>query len=552
MQEIELPDGTVLEFPDGMGDQEMKAAISREYPQYFTQGTEPEKTKSQRAIAAENELRRRGLSIESMNATTPKVDMSNPMSVASFNPSQVLPGGGSYEDPGAKTMQDIGSIIPAIESGAEAVTSTYGVPVSGLVGLLATPFGIETANDIMERVQKALIYRPQTEGGYELSKTIAYPTEKLNEIAEYAAKPILEAGYPDLAATVKTAIVGAPAVLGGYKAIKSGKAPIEAETKKIIRRGVEKAVRPSVAGKKTRAQIKDYYNKAAAAVEEIVSNKDNLNLVDEYGSKVDGLPNTLDQFSQAIEKTKHDIFKEYDSLAKQANDSGVTVNLTETAKKLEDISNNKILKDLSPETIEYAQKRADVLKGSRVYTAVETQEAIQFLNQTLEKFYRDPGPAQKGQALVDSLIANDLRKQLDNAIERSTGSEYQALKSKYGALKTIEKEVNHRAIVDARKNNKGLLDFSDVFTGGQVIGGMLRTDPATSIVGAAGKGIASYYKLLNDPNKIVKTMFKDVEKQMAKKERTGGGSAMPAAIGSEISIQSAPDVVGDSKGGDEK
>ena len=72
--------------------------------------------------------------------------------------------------------------------------------------------------------------------------------------------------------------------------------------------------------------------------------------------------------------------------------------------------------------------------------------------------------------------------------------------------------MNQRAVVDARRNNRGLIDFTDIMTSGDIVSGMLRREPATMAAGAAGKTLASYYKMLNDPNKIVKTMFSEVEK----------------------------------------
>ncbi|MCP3924493.1 MAG: hypothetical protein GY714_18120 [Desulfobacterales bacterium] len=435
-------------------------------------------------------------------------------------------------EPAVETLKNIGRVYPALETAANLVTSTYGIPASGVAGLMALPFGVEKSKKAIEATQKALVYEPQTEKGAELTEATAYPFTKLEEGAEAVGKPISEAGYPKTATALHTAITGAPAVLGARKTISKPLKAIDAKTKAIVRKNINKAVRPAVAGKRTASQTKAYYDKATTAVEEIVRNKENLDIVNASGEKTKGLPKTLDEFSQAVEQTKRNVFTEYDALAKKADilgDSpgGIKVNLDKTATKLDPVLNNKILKDMSPETIEYAKTRIESLKGRKNYTALETQEAIQFLNQTLENFYRDPTPALKGKALVDSMIANDLRAQLDASITKATGKEYSQLKKAYGALKTIEKDVNRRAIVDSRKNNKGLIDFSDIFTGGHVIAGMLRSEPAAAAGGLASKGIASYYKMLNDPNKMVKTMFKDVEALGKTKQK----SIAPATIG---------------------
>ena len=413
------------------------------------------------------------------------------------------------------------SAVPSLETAANLATSAYGIPLSGLAGLFALPFGLDKAKGVVEGVQKALVYQPQTKGGQELTETATYPIQKLDQLGGYVGGKLEEAGHPDLGAAAHSGIVGAPAVVAGAKmALKPSSAKamakLDTEMNKAIDTGVNKAVRPSVIKKETHSQVVRYRNQARTAIREIVDNKDNLNIVDATGVKVEGLPKTLDQFSQAIEQTKRVIFEEYDALAKRTGKVGVKVNLDFIAKELEPVIKNKTLRDLSPETIEYAQGRIDVLTERGFYTAVETQEAIQLLNQTLKQFYKDPSPAMKGKALVDSLIANNLRKNLDSSIRNATGKNYQALKNKYGALRTLESDVTKRSIVDARKNIKGLLDFSDVFSGYHIVRGVLSADPATVVAGGVSKTIAAMWKWRNDPNRIVKNMFGDVEKLIGK------------------------------------
>jgi len=470
-----------------------------------------------------------------------------------------------------QTVEDIGKVYPAIETGLNMITSAYGIPASGLGGL-ATLFAtgdLGKADKAIKKIQEGLVYLPQTEEGERLTRATAYPFEQIERGAEYAGGEVERLGYPNVAATVHSAISSAPVLAGGKMAMGkvSGKpiAAIGKELSSAIKKGVNKAVRPSVVKKSTSSQVKRYFDQAESAITEIVKNKDNLNIIDETGAKVEGLPKTLDQFSQAIEQTKRSVFEEYDALAKEtggasvkrelsyplrkgekvvfdevgkgtAVESPVTIDLGATAKKLDPTINNKIFNDFSPETVEYAKSRMESLKGREKYSAVEAQEGIQMLNQTLEQFYRDPSPQMKGRAYVDALIANDLRKQLDSVIERTTGKEYQSLKKKYGDLKAIESDVTKRSIVDARKNNKGLIDFSDIFSGHQIIKGMMAKDPVSIAAGTGAKGLSKYYKMLNDPNRIVKKMFSDVDKLYEAKNV----SNVPPPIGQPpINIQGA-------------
>lgn len=454
-----------------------------------------------------------------------------------------------------ETAKSVGEVYPALETAATLATSTYGIPLSGLAALFTLPFGLEKSEKALKGVQKALVYQPQTKRGKQLLGATTYPMQKLEEAGEYVGEKIEKKGHPYLAATAKSAVIATPILATGAKILTKPFAAkqvkqLDSKISQTITRGINKAIRPSVSKKEMYGQVTKYRKQAKTTVEEIIKNKDQLNLVDSKGRTVEGLPQNLDQFSQAIEQTKRSLFEEYDALIRETEKprfkrdltypmkegetavlqkgeypiittKGVDINLNPVALELRKIIKNKTLQDLSPETIDYAVTRIEALKTRGKYSARETQEAIQFLNESLENYYRDPTPTMKGRALVDSLIANHLRKQLDMAIQNVTGKEYQVLKTKYGALREIERDVTKRAIVDARKNVKGLIDFSDVYTGYHIVKGVLAMEPSTLTAGAVAKAIAHYIKVRNDPNRMVKSMFKDAESLIKERNQLG-------------------------------
>ena len=282
----------------------------------------------------------------------------------------------------------------------------------------------------------------------------------------------------------------------------------------VVKHGIDKGIRPSVAEVgKTAAQNKTYFNKAQKAVETIVGNKDSFVFIDDAGNTVKGaLPKSLSEFSQAVEQTKKNIFTQYDTLAQKAGSKGAVVDLNPVIKELAPLVNTKAVRDLGPEIINYANKRAAALFNRKQYTATEAQEAISLLNNSLEAYYKNPSYDLASKAYVDALIANKLRSSLDDVIEKSAGAGYQELKNTYGSLKAIEHDVNRRAIVDARKNIKGLIDFSDVGTGAAAVKGITNLDPSTVAAAATAGTISRWYKHINDPNRIIKNMFEKVEK----------------------------------------
>jgi hypothetical protein len=291
-----------------------------------------------------------------------------------------------------------------------------------------------------------------------------------------------------------------------------------------IQTGIEKGIRPGIAGNRTYGQQTGYIDKAKDAVKTIVANKNKLSLTDADNEPIQGPPQTLKQFSQAIEQTKGQIFKQYNDMAVQAGERQAHIELSPIADELNKVASNQVLQDSAPEVAAYARKRSQAYTGtaqstdgvtttpaSKTYTPEQAQEAISVYNQSLKAFYQNPSYDTASKAYIDSLVVNQLRKGLDDAIEKSTGEGYQALKNQYGALKAIEADVNRRALVDARSNVKGLIDFSDIFSGSQVVHGIMSMNPATVGTGIAAKFISALYKAGNNPNNIVKKMFEKVD-----------------------------------------
>jgi len=302
----------------------------------------------------------------------------------------------------------------------------------------------------------------------------------------------------------------------------------EKELDKVITKGIEKGIRPTVVGKKNIGQIKQYAERAKTAVKEIIGCKDDLALTDIEGNVVKGkLPQSLKQFSEAIDQTKKGIFRQYDDLTKVAGEQGATVNLKPAIKELEDIAGKSTLQDLNPEVVKYAETRATALTERGSYTTEEAQDAITQLNKSLEAYYKNPSYENATKAGVDAVLANNIRKSLDAVIENATGGGYQELKNSYGALKTIEKEVAHRAIVDARKNIKGLVDFTDIYTSGELVAGILTLNPGMVVKGTMWKGVQQYIKAINNPNRIIKNMFSDAENIIKRRTAPVTGVGIP-------------------------
>ena len=339
-----------------------------------------------------------------------------------------------------------------------------------------------------------------------------------------AGEKIAKGESPTPGLTTAIGAVIPPAAEGIVSKLKSK--PLDVLLSSTVKEGINKGIRPSVQSTgKTSVQGKAYYEKAQKAVETIVENKPNLEFVKD-GQRVTGtLPKSLTEFSDAIGQTKQSIFAQYDALAQASPQYyGSSVDLTPVAKELESVINNKVLNDLNPShgghgfnVIEYAKTMSKSFSNRGTYTTTEAQEAVTTLNNSLKAFYSNPSYETASKAAVDAMVANKMRQSLDDVIEKTSGAGYQELKNTYGALKAIEKDVNHRATVDARKNIKGLIDFSDLYSGPALVNGILTMSPTKIASGATVKAIALWHKHINNPNHIITKMFDKTEKIISKK-----------------------------------
>lgn len=293
--------------------------------------------------------------------------------------------------------------------------------------------------------------------------------------------------------------------------------PDVAKTTAAIDTSFAKAVRPGVAGNKTLAQSESYANNARNAVKEIVLNKDNLGLTNADGEAVDTLPKNLPQFRQAIDTTKRSIWQRVEDINKSAGEAGAEVPLQSAVDELNSLANKPVYKTMSPETVDYAAKRAKALSSQGAFNVEDAQDAITMANQSMKNFYQNPSADTSSKAYVDSLIANHLRANLDTALEAATGTPAAApLRQAYGSLKAIEKDVNQRAVVDARKNARGLLDFSDIYTAGELVKAMATMNPVGMAKTGTMAAVKAFIKNANDPNTHVERLFKLGDKLVSK------------------------------------
>lgn len=290
---------------------------------------------------------------------------------------------------------------------------------------------------------------------------------------------------------------GLPAAGAGVRKILE---PVETKVSNVIRNAIDKGIKPYFGNKVTATARNKYYQDAEKAFLTIFENRPNL--TDEIGEEVSKLPTTRAEMLEALSKTKQAIYNKYHELAVEAGEGGAKFGVDDIVSQLDEVTKSK---KYSPEIRSYAEKLVDDISELADEAPDVIEARIQDLNNSLTGFYE--GRVSKAKAQVDASVAKLMREKLDNIIESVTGGPYQALKNKYGSLKTVEKDLTRQVALEARRNAKGLIDFTDIFTGGDLIGGAITGNPLMIAKGLAGRALKEYTKFINDPNRAIRGAF---------------------------------------------
>ncbi|MDD5060909.1 MAG: hypothetical protein PHN44_01315 [Candidatus Marinimicrobia bacterium] len=310
---------------------------------------------------------------------------------------------------------------------------------------------------------------------------------------------------------------------------------------KALELGVNKGIKPSVVGKTTLAQKEKFTKNVDKSVNTILEKKNDISIIDKNGIEVNKAPSNLKEFEQAIPQTKRIIYDQYHSMATAAGKGGVAFNEAPVVDHLKSIAEDV---SRTPEIRRAAEKLIPEIEELRGMSPEQIEKRISDYNQDLKSYYAKSPGIDGVTAGVKKGAADLIREELDKNITEAMGSGYQELKNKYGSLAAIERDVNHRALMDARKNTKGLTDLSDMYMAMEAISG-IAGNPYGLLKAGAGLAVKERIKFLNNPNTYINKMFKEAEKKQSKgagvQKQTIGEAISPAikgpsSIGSELAI----------------
>ena len=398
--------------------------------------------------------------------------------------------------------QVAGVINDFVNRGIQTVEKPVGAALDAAQGLV-DPESLKRDKENMARIGKGIFG--------------SAPAQATGEAIAAAKKshPELMQDIGDVANIFLTLPIGAAAKMVERPVGKALGLGLSAEEKyvKALKPGISKGIKPTVVGKKSLARHDKFYTDADQALRTIAENKNAISVVDSKGLPVSH-PKTAAQAAQAIDQAKKIVYKKYNDMAVAAGDAGASFKSNKVLSRLDEIAQapDEVIPKNDPRLKwdESIRRYAHDMKASVAEldgASPEIIEArIQDLNNSLKGYYEGRTAAAKAQ--IDGSVAQAMREELDANITSAVGDGYQALKNQYGALKSIEKEVNHRAIVNARKNTAGLTDLTDVFTGGELVAGVMTANPALIAKAVAGREIKEHIKKFNDPDLYVERMFK--------------------------------------------
>lgn len=326
-------------------------------------------------------------------------------------------------------------------------------------------------------------------------------------------------------APAKGIVAAAGAVSDAYEGtgIKKSPAQIQAASDSSIKAGMQKGVKPTILGKQSVARQSAFYDSAKSAVKTISENRSQIQITNAETGEVTNKPQTVAEFSQALDQSKDIIYKKYSAMSKAAGESGATVDVKPIVGKLYNTAFTKIVSDgkggidleksvpnikYSPAMRSYAIEMVKEVQELQGASPEIIESRIKDLNGSLAGYYE--GRTVKAKAQIDASVAANLRSMLDDSITESLNKPgYQELKNQYGDLKALEKDVNKRAIVLARQNVKSLPQtLTDVWSGAELISGAFG-NPAGIAKAVAGKGIMKIISKMNAPDTYIAKMFDD-------------------------------------------
>ena len=291
---------------------------------------------------------------------------------------------------------------------------------------------------------------------------------------------------------------------------------------------INKSIKPTVKWKMNQADYNKFIDDTLDIVDLMDKNKWILQYTDDAWNAIKWqMPTNMRETSEALWNLKKVLYDQYNEIAKQAGDAGARVNMNKAFQQLDDLSKDISQNIANPQTKNIIDTYKDALlqytDDAGTIAIEDAQKLTQDFNKQLTAFFKNPNMndvsknsivAQLNKWTKDA-INDSIDDVLDSSIKNgsSASSQYTQLKSFYGKIKTIEDEISKRALVEARKNAKGLSStILDSLSWWELTSAVLSLDPVKAGKAWVMNLISRYYNYVNNPNTQLNNLFKLVER----------------------------------------
>ncbi len=208
---------------------------------------------------------------------------------------------------------------------------------------------------------------------------------------------------------------------------------------------------------------------------------------------------------QAWNEARKQIFDEYTAIAKKAGEKA-TLDLSAVRKQMAEALDAPVL-SVEKNAVKSILNDFDSIFKDPTKVDMQTAERfVKSLNEnTVNGFFA--GTSDAASSKVYAGTSKLIRESMDDVIEETTGAQYQATRSQYAALKSLENDLVRKFQQDARQIGGGLPEYTGAFASGDIIGSALSLDPAQFAKGATLGTFSVLKRKLSNPERFLRRSF---------------------------------------------
>jgi len=283
-----------------------------------------------------------------------------------------------------------------------------------------------------------------------------------------------------------------------------------------------------------------YKEHMATYMDEVVSNKDLLDLTDFNGAKVT-IPTDLKSAFQAEEQLEGIFFKQFDDMVKASGAKGGKADYVNLVNKLRKLKEEKI-GVWAPKDLDAIDDRIEYLVDVGRLDLVRAQGRLAEMNSQVSTAASNKiRSMSSGENALNAIEADYLRGEIDDVIKRTggDGEGWKKARRNYGSLIVVRDDIANKFSSIAKQTKGDLNTMFDAFADTHIALGLATQNPSQFLMGAIPRAEKAFVQKMKNPNNIMAKSFKqvdeavDMRKNLPNKMKPRSYVGKLAGIGSE-------------------